>query len=157
MKTAYEVLEDTETASKGCIPLGMQQDTEAPVGRHCIMELYKASPELLNDRDYVLMAIQDAVRAAESTLLELNIHCFEPQGITAIALLAESHLSFHSWPERGYAAVDIFTCGLHTDPEAATRMLAERFKSLRYSYTELQRGGNWTILEPEIIRHEVSQ
>jgi S-adenosylmethionine decarboxylase len=114
---------------------------EAPVGVHCILEMYQCAPALLNDADYMEAAIEEAARRANSTLLKLQVHQFEPQGVTAIALLAESHLSIHAWPERGYAAVDVFTCGEHTDPRAACHFLIERFEAAQYLLSVLPRGG----------------
>ncbi|MBM4422645.1 MAG: adenosylmethionine decarboxylase [Chloroflexi bacterium] len=128
---------------------------EAPVGVHCILELYQCPPALLNDSEFVEAAVEEASRQANSTLLSLRAHRFEPQGITAIALLAESHLSVHTWPERGYAAVDIFTCGQRTTPEAACHFLAGRFAAGRFSFSVLRRGGRFTTEEPHFIQHEV--
>lgn len=95
--------------------------------KHCILELYNANPLKLNDELYVRDALVTAAEIAKSTLLDIKIHMFEPQGVTAFALLAESHISFHSWPELNYAAVDAFTCGEKTDPEAACRFLMSCF------------------------------
>jgi S-adenosylmethionine decarboxylase len=95
------------------------------VGVHCVLELYDCSPEHLNDRPLIAQALREAAKLAESTLLGEVNHQFTPQGVTALALLAESHISIHTWPENGYAAVDVFTCGEHTKPEAACQYLAK--------------------------------
>jgi S-adenosylmethionine decarboxylase len=100
----------------------------APVGSHCILELYDCSEALLND-----------AKQANATLLNEVLHQFEPQGITALALLSESHISVHTWPEVGYAALDVFTCGSHTDPEEACRYLIKAFRAGRHSMTKLRR------------------
>jgi S-adenosylmethionine decarboxylase len=113
---------------------------EAPVGVHCILELYQCAPALLNDVDFVERAVEAAAQEAQSTLLKLHVHQFEPQGVTAIALLAESHLSIHTWPERRYAAVDIFTCGAHTTPQAACHFLVEQFLAGQHALSVLPRG-----------------
>ena len=68
-------------------------------------------------------ALEQAAEKANAKLLNIVSHCFEPQGVTALALLAESHISIHTWPELGYATVDAFTCGTRTDPERAIEML----------------------------------
>jgi S-adenosylmethionine decarboxylase len=99
------------------------------IGRHCIYELQDANPALLDDEAFVRTALEQAVEASGATLLQLVSHKFQPQGVTAIALLSESHISFHSYPEFGYAAVDSFTCGEHTDPEAACHSLKYAFES----------------------------
>lgn len=78
----------------------------------------------LDDVALIERALRDAAAAARATMLELRLHAFGPgQGVTGVALLAESHISIHSWPEHGYAAVDIFVCGRRCDPDAALAAL----------------------------------
>ena len=91
----------------------------APVGIHCILELYDCPANLLDDLTLIQKTLHEAARQAQSTLLGDVIHRFEPHGVTGLALLAESHISIHTWPELGYAAADVFTCGAHTTPVAA--------------------------------------
>jgi S-adenosylmethionine decarboxylase len=98
------------------------------IGRHCVAELGGGCPCLIDDENYVRDAIVEAARKSGASLLNITSHKFQPQGVTAIALLSESHISFHSWPEKGYAAVDAFTCGTHCDPEVAIRHLKDSFK-----------------------------
>ena len=74
------------------------------------------------------------------TLLKLSSHQFHPQGVTAVGLLAESHLSIHTWPEHGYAAVDVFTCGEEARPQQACDYLVKRFAARRHSLVVLPRG-----------------
>lgn len=95
----------------------------APIGKHCILELYGCDPARLDDEAFLRSLITTAVQRAGATLLNLITHHFAPQGVTGLALLAESHLSIHTWPESGYAAVDVFTCGDHTMPERACEIL----------------------------------
>ena len=99
------------------------------VGKHCILELYGCEHARLNDEDFLRSAITNAALRAGATLLNLITHRFEPQGVTGLALLAESHISIHTWPESGYAAVDVFTCGDHTMPESACQVLVEELKA----------------------------
>ncbi len=98
----------------------------AMVGKHCILELYDCDPARLDDEAFLRTAITTAAKRAGATLLNLITHRFEPQGVTGLALLAESHISIHTWPESGYAAVDVFTCGDHTMPERACQVLGEQ-------------------------------
>ena len=70
-----------------------------------------------------------AAKLANATVLNLISNKFEPQGVTAIALLAESHISIHTWPESNYSAVDIFTCGQNMLPELASQYLIEALKA----------------------------
>lgn len=125
-------------------PVGSPDDplevrVPASVGFHCILELYDCSKALLNDADFVRQSLRDAAKQAKATLLNEVLHQFEPQGITALALLSESHISIHTWPEVGYAALDVFTCGHHTDPEEACRYLIQAFQAGRHSMTKLRR------------------
>jgi len=74
---------------------------------------------LLDDEQYIRDVIYHASVKCQSTLLALNSHKFDPQGVTCVAMLAESHISIHTWPELGMAVCDVFTCGDHTVPRAA--------------------------------------
>ncbi|MFM8937129.1 MAG: adenosylmethionine decarboxylase [Vulcanococcus sp.] len=114
-------------------PDGASTDTTAPVGKHCILELYNCNPSKLDDEDVLRRTITAAVNQAGATLLHLITHQFQPQGVTGLALLAESHLSIHTWPESGYAAVDVFTCGDHTMPERACEQLCRDLESSSHS------------------------
>ena len=105
----------------------------APIGKHCILELYNCSSQKLDDEAFLRSTITHAVQQAGATLLQLISHRFDPQGVTGLALLAESHLSIHTWPESGYAAVDVFTCGDHTMPERACHELVQALEAGRYS------------------------
>ena len=110
------------------------------VGKHCILELYDCDPSRLDDEAFIRTTITSAAKGAGATLLNLITHQFQPQGVTGLALLAESHISIHTWPESGYAAVDVFTCGDHTMPEKACAVLSEELGSGHQSpvsYTHL--------------------
>jgi S-adenosylmethionine decarboxylase len=98
-------------------------------GKHCILELYRANSRKLNDEAFVREALAEAARVSHATLLDISTHKFEPQGVTGFALLAESHISIHTWPEHEYAAVDVFTCGDTTDPELACTYLMSHFEA----------------------------
>ncbi|MFZ9738333.1 MAG: adenosylmethionine decarboxylase [Prochlorotrichaceae cyanobacterium] len=111
----------------------------APVGTHCILELYGCSSGLLDDPSFVQRSLRDAAEVCESTLLGEVIHEFHPQGVTALALLAESHISIHTWPELRYAAIDIFTCGASTKPEEGCQYLIEVFESTSHTLNTLSR------------------
>ena len=114
--------------------------TVTPVGTHCILELFGCSPDLLNCESFVRDTIAQSSREGMSTLLQLSSHKFEPQGVTALALLAESHISIHTWPENGYAAVDVFTCGDTANPRLACDYLARSFGAAKSSLKVLPRG-----------------
>jgi S-adenosylmethionine decarboxylase len=121
-----------------------QNPTDSPsasVGTHCLLELYDCPAHLLNDLTFIEAALREAAQVACSTLLSLTSQAFQPQGVTALALLAESHISIHTWPETGYAAVDVFTCGEHTRPQAACEYLAEQMQANNQFMTRLLRRG----------------
>jgi S-adenosylmethionine decarboxylase len=112
----------------------------ANIGTHCIVELYGCPRELLNDEQYVKDALREACSFGLATLMGEVSHKFHPQGVTALALLAESHISVHTWPEHGYAAADIFTCGDHANPQRASDFLIRKFQADHHSLTKLVRG-----------------
>ena len=107
-------------------------------GSHLIIDLWEADG--LNDRDRIEQALVDAVNAAGATLLHIHLHVFEPGGgISGVAVLAESHISVHTWPERGYAAFDIFMCG-EAEPRKALSVLKRAFDPKRVVLGEHKRG-----------------
>ena len=97
------------------------------IGKHCILDLYECDPIKLNDEAFVRTTLTTSAKNAGATLLNLITHRFEPYGVTGLALLAESHISIHTWPENRYAACDVFTCGDHTMPEKACELIAQEF------------------------------
>lgn len=107
-------------------------------GAHLIIDLYDARK--LDDLDHVEASLRACVDAAGATLLHIHLHHFEPNGgISGVAVLAESHISIHSWPENGYAALDVFMCG-DAKPEACVPVLREAFKPGRIAVSEYLRG-----------------
>jgi S-adenosylmethionine decarboxylase len=103
--------------------------TEIAASKHCVSELYKGDFDKLNDENYVYEVLVQAADKANATLLDVRTHKFNPQGVTGFALLAESHIAIHTWPELNYAAVDVFTCGNKTNPELACIFLATAFNA----------------------------
>ncbi|MDX6752109.1 adenosylmethionine decarboxylase [Geminicoccaceae bacterium 1502E] len=107
-------------------------------GTHMIIDLWDGQG--LDDRDLMEWALRRAVEEAGATLLHLHLHCFEPNGgLSGVAVLAESHISVHSWPERGYAAFDIFMCGA-AEPHKAVPILRHAFRAGRLTINEQMRG-----------------
>ena len=97
--------------------------------KHLLLELYRCDYNKLNDESFLRCSLNRAAKLANATVLNLISNKFEPQGVTAIALLAESHISIHTWPESNYSAADIFTCGQNMLPELASQYLIEALKA----------------------------
>jgi S-adenosylmethionine decarboxylase len=93
--------------------------------RHILFTLKGCPFGLLDDESHVRNVLANAATLSESKLLGVQSHKFQPQGVTAVALLAESHISIHTWPEKGMAICDVFTCGEHTNPMAGVRYVYE--------------------------------
>ncbi len=110
------------------------------LGIHLILELKECDRELLNDLPYVKDTMMEAARAVGATIIGESFHQFDPIGVTGVVAIAESHLCIHTWPEYGYAAVDIFTCGQTFEPREAAQLLIDGFQAQDHSITELQRG-----------------
>ena len=114
-------------------------------GRHLIAELHGCSG--LGDVALVEKALRDAAAAAGATLLEVKLHAFGPgQGVTGVALLAESHISIHTWPEHRYAAVDIFLCTQQQDLEAALAVIIVALDAEEIEQQILSRGFAATVI-----------
>jgi S-adenosylmethionine decarboxylase len=110
------------------------------VGRHLILELWGCNAEHINSIPVIERAITETIAACDATLLDLRVYPFTPIGVTGVAILAESHVMIHTWPEHGYAAVDVFTCGQHTDPSKAVPVLRKYFQPERVQVMEMNRG-----------------
>ena len=100
-------------------------DKELVKSKHYLLELYSCDYEKLNDESFLRCTLNNAAKLANAKVLNLVSNKFEPQGVTAIALLAESHLSIHTWPEENYSAVDIFTCGKNMKPDLSCKYLIQ--------------------------------
>ena len=107
--------------------------------KHCLLELYRCDCEKINDESFLRCTLNRAAKLANATVLNLISNKFEPQGVTAIALLAESHISIHTWPESNYSAVDIFTCGRNMLPELASQYLIDALKAEEHSLRLIKR------------------
>ena len=97
--------------------------------KHILFDLNKCEFDLLNDETFVKDSLVEAAKASKCEIIKVEIHKFEPQGVTGYALLAESHMSIHTWPEKGIAKCDIFTCSDECLPEKAIEYLGEAFKA----------------------------
>ncbi len=118
-------------------------DKAAPVmpgGTHLIAELAECDQEALNNEKFLREILREAAQIAGATVLSIHSHKFTPTGVTAFALLAESHISIHTWPELGYAAVDAFTCGQSMRTELAIESVAHALDSKNTKVVTVKRG-----------------
>jgi S-adenosylmethionine decarboxylase len=106
-------------------------------GVHLIIDLHGA--ERLNDIDHIEATLRRCVEASNATLLHIHLHHFQPNGVSGVAVLAESHISIHTWPEARYAALDVFMCG-SADPDACIPVLRQAFAAKRVGVSEILRG-----------------
>ncbi|MEW6584623.1 MAG: adenosylmethionine decarboxylase [Nitrospirota bacterium] len=110
------------------------------LGTHLLIELRECNHEILKSLEKVRNALVSAAREAKATIVDISFHEFNPFGISGVVVIAESHLTIHTWPEYNYAAVDIFTCGDTIKPEVAASYLIQQFESKNPSIVEMKRG-----------------
>ena len=107
--------------------------------KHILFELQGCPFSALDDEEHIKFCLFHAAEASHSQVLKIETYKFEPQGVTGFALLAESHLSIHTWPEKNIAKCDIFTCGDKALPELAVQYLTEAFKAAETTSQEYER------------------
>ncbi len=110
------------------------------LGRHVLAEVHGCRFEILNDIKKVQDIMVNAALEAGAEIRELVFHKFSPQGVSGVVVISESHLAIHTWPELGYAAVDVFTCGEKVNPWDACNYLAEKFGAEYVNASEVKRG-----------------
>jgi len=110
-----------------------------------LAEIFGCDFDLLNDMGKVEEIMVNAALEAGAEVRECVFHKFSPQGVSGVVVISESHLAVHTWPELGYAAVDVFTCGERVDPWNAVRYLRTRFNARNMTAKEIKRG---IVLEP---------
>ena len=110
------------------------------LGKHLLLELKDCNKEVLNDIGFLRGVLLAAANEAGATVLGESFHQFNPHGVSGVVIIAESHLFIHTWPEYGYAAADIFTCGNSVQPEKAAQILVGKLGAKNHSMIEIQRG-----------------
>ena len=110
------------------------------LGTHLLLDLKNCKSELLDDLEFIRKAMMSAADETGATIVGETFHKFSPLGVTGIIAIAESHLCIHTWPEYGYAAVDIFTCGEKFKPYGAADLLIESLQCEGPVITEVKRG-----------------
>ena len=110
------------------------------LGRQILIEFYDCQSDILTDRDRIRQYMLEAARHAGATVISDTFHHFKPDGVSGVVVIAESHISIHTWPEHRYAAVDVFTCGDSVDPWGVPRYLQEKLQAKNVSSMEIKRG-----------------
>lgn len=109
------------------------------LGRHLIVDAWECN-EAIGSAAEVEEALREAVSRSRATLIELVVHPFSPYGASGVAVIAESHIAVHTWPEERYFSLDVYTCGEKAIPEAAVEVFKERFRPKKLQIVELPRG-----------------
>jgi S-adenosylmethionine decarboxylase len=112
----------------------------SPLGIHSLFDLYGCDPALLADQEVVRAALLEAVRQSGGTIITDVFHQFSPHGVSGVVVIAESHLAIHTWPERGFAAVDLFTCSATLDHERVEKSVASALVASRVERRIFSRG-----------------
>ena len=110
------------------------------LGTHLLLELEGCRSDLLDDLEHIRRSMVSAAEETGATIVGQTFHKFSPSGVTGVVAIAESHLCIHTWPERGYAAADIFTCGSGFDPRRAAELIKARLACRRPTIREISRG-----------------
>ena len=119
------------------------------LGRQILVEFYDCNRDILNGEELIRDILLEGVRRSGATIVSDTFHTFSPHGISGVVVIAESHVAIHTWPEHGYAAVDIFTCGETIDPWIIQKYLETEFEAGNVSSMEMKRG-----LFPEKVHHK---
>lgn len=114
--------------------------TQTHLGQHVLAEFFECDPNILNNVSMVEKSMIEAALECGATVVQKCFHMFNPYGVSGVVIIAESHLAIHTWPELGYAAVDLFTCGDKCDPKISYEYLKKKFNSKNASFQELKRG-----------------
>ena len=122
------------------VPIKEQAKTSKYLGRHILAEFFECDPNILNNPELVEKNMLEAALECGATIVQKCFHLFAPHGVSGVVIISESHLAIHTWPELGYAAVDLFTCGEACDPKVAYDFLKKAFGAKNTSYSQLNRG-----------------
>ncbi|WP_328701123.1 adenosylmethionine decarboxylase [Aquibacillus kalidii] len=110
------------------------------MGRHVIAEMWDCNTEKLNNMGLIEQIFVNAALKAGAEIREVAFHKFAPYGVSGVVIISESHLTIHSFPEHGYASIDVYTCGDIIDPNVATQHIADELESKKCDKVEVPRG-----------------
>lgn len=120
------------------------------LGRQVTVDLFDCDKKMLDDPAIIQKRMVEAAKAAKATVVDSLFHKFNPHGVSGVVVIAESHIAIHTWPEYGFAAVDVFTCGPEVDPRVCQKFLTKALKAKRSEYHEFMRG----VLDIHDLRHK---
>lgn len=110
------------------------------LGRHILAEIYGCNSSILDNSEMIEKIMVESALKAGAEVREVAFHKFCPQGVSGVVIISESHLTIHTWPELGYAAVDIFTCGDRINPWDACNYVSDSLQASNMTATEVKRG-----------------
>ncbi|CAF34254.1 SpeD [Synechococcus phage S-PM2] len=109
------------------------------MGDHFLLNLFECDSDRLDDEDLIRKILINAATSADMTIIDMMSHKFHPQGVTAIIMLAESHISIHTWPEEYKAAVDVYTCGTKAKPRVACEIISHELNCIHFNIKHIVR------------------
>jgi S-adenosylmethionine decarboxylase len=127
------------------------------LGQHLLIELYGCDPSILDNLEHVRQTLLRAAELVSASVIQVVAHKFQPCGVTVVVAIAESHLSVHTWPEYGYAAVDVFTCSPEPITSDVQEFLIQSFRASDATSMEVKRGllaGRWA--RPAVVASQAS-
>ena len=120
----------------------------SPSGIHLLADLYGCPQNRLSDPGWLDGKLVAAADEAGATVVNSSFHHFSPQGVSGVVIIAESHITIHTWPEIGYAALDVFTCGRPELTNCITKKIVEQLEAESVKYNQVKRG---TLLNPAMV------
>ena len=113
---------------------------QTALGRHLLLELYDCKVSVLDDVELIKSIMIDVANAVNATIISTSFHHFSPQGVSGVVVIAESHFTIHTWPEYGYAAIDIFTCDETLSHEKSRELFVQKFAAKSFEHQVFLRG-----------------
>ncbi|RLE62843.1 MAG: adenosylmethionine decarboxylase [Thermoprotei archaeon] len=110
------------------------------IGYHYVIEASGCDPEILTDASALKKILLEAAKVGEMDVRSTYFYKFTPQGVSGMVIVSESHISIHTWPEKGYAAIDVYTCDTNSKPEKTVNYILEKIKAEYAHITEIERG-----------------
>ena len=118
----------------------MEAENLKSLGRHMLLELYQCPQDILDSVPVIEKILLDVVERIKATFVSKSFHRFSPQGVSGVVVISESHITIHTWPEHGYAAIDVFTCDEKIDYRLVEDLLVEKFQSAKHQVQTIKRG-----------------